>query len=202
MFAGHVMMISIGVGGMISLVASLVIIWKTRADGGGWAEMKTPLYYAQTALAFGLVGAGVAKAILPPQHLSLTGLINPAVTSADARDRGFHCLAEIDGQLQHPAIAEKVETFKTRFTSRDRMSITGYSISPVSLSGVAKGFHIYSIHYDHMHYKSGEKIPIPKKSARTYWVAHNTCDAELRGDSQYGIFDPLSFINLNDWFNS
>ena len=202
MYAGQMMMLSIGIGAVITIALSIRAVIRVRAEGGGWAEMKSPLYWAQTYIAFGLVGAGVAKAILPPQHLSLEGALNPAHMSAQARDRGHHCLFDMGGELRHPAIQEKVEVFKTRFTSRDRFSITGYGMSPLSTSGVAKGFHLYSVHYDHLHYKPGEKIPIPKRSTRTYWVSHETCAAELRGDSNYGIFDPLSFINLNDWFNN
>ena len=202
MFAGQMMLLSIGVGVAITLGLSLRIIFKTKSEGGGWAEMKSPLYYAQSPLAIALVLAGVAKAILPPKNLSIQGQINAAVADARSIDQGLHCLFEIDGAMRHPGIAEKIEKFKTRFTSRDRFELKGYSISPVSQSVVAKGFHLYSINYNHFHYKSGEKIPIPKSSTRTYWVDHKTCDAELRGDSSYGIFDPLSFINLNDWFNS
>ena len=202
MYAGQTMILIIAFGALITIGSSIRIIMKVKSEGGGWPEMKSPLYYAQSPVAIALVLAGVAKAILPPQHLSISGQINPAVSSASQIDQGYHCLFEMDGALRHPGIAEKIETFKTRFTSRDRFELQGYSISPVSQSGIAKGFHLYSIDYKHLHYKAGEKIPLPKRSTRTYWVDHDTCDAELRGDSNYGIFDPLSFINLNDWFNS
>ena len=79
MFAGQMMLLSIGVGVAITLGLSLRIIFKTKSEGGGWAEMKSPLYYAQSPLAIALVLAGVAKAILPPKNLSIQGQINAAV---------------------------------------------------------------------------------------------------------------------------
>ena len=202
MYAGQMMMLSIGIGLLISVLSSVYIIIKARREGSGWDEMKTPLYYAQSPLAICLVLAGVAKAILPPKNLSIEGQINASFTDTAAINKGHHCFVEINGELRHPGIEKKIEKFKTRFTTRDRFELTGYGMSPVSHSGVSKGFHRYSVNYNHMHYKSGEKIPTPRRSTRTYWVDHKTCRAELRGDSNYGFFDPLSFINFNDWFNN
>ena len=92
--------------------------------------------------------------------------------------------------------------FEDRFVPRERFTIQGRSISPLSRDGLKKGFHLYGVTYTHLDYKSGEKIPVPKRSQRTFWVAHQSCDAALRGDSNYGVFDPLSYINLNDWFGT
>ena len=70
MYAGQMMIFIIALGTAISLISSIVIIIRTRRLAGGWAEMKSPLYYAQSPLAIALVLAGVANAMLPPQKLA------------------------------------------------------------------------------------------------------------------------------------
>mgnify|MGYP000700958455 CR=1 FL=1 len=162
--------------------------------------MKSPLYYAQSPLAIALVLAGIANALLPPKNLPIAGQINKSITDFTQIEKGYHCLFEADGALHHPAISEAIQSFKERFVPRERFEVQGQSMSPLSRDGLKKGFHLYGVTYTHLHYKSGEKIPVPKRSQRTFWVAHESCDAALRGDSNYGVFDPLSYINLNDWF--
>ena len=202
MYAGPMMIIIFAIGAMISLGSSLFIIFRTKNEGGGWSDMKSALYYAQSPFAIALVLAGVANAMLPPQQLKIAGMINPSVTDAALIEKGHHCLFERDGALLHPGIAETIPRFQDRFTSRNRFELQGQSITPVAREGIKKGFHIYAVAYTHLHYKSGEKIPLPKRSQRTFWVAHESCNAALRGDSNYGVFDPLSYINLNDWFGN